>query len=192
MEVILKKDIPALGRIGEIVRVREGYARNYLIPRSLAMMASASNRSQLEHHKLLVAVHKRKVQKESQELVESKKGLKAKLTRRFNESGKMYGAVTASDLVEEFTKLGLTADKRDLDFVSPKAPGPFEVKVRFPGDVILSVSVTLEAELEHADKEAKAKKGTKSRKAKSKDDTADAEVETESAKSGEASASEEA
>ena len=184
MEVILRKDIPSLGRIGDIVRVREGYARNYLIPRSLAAMASSSNKSQLEHHKRLVALHKKKVQKESEALVESKKGLSFTLVRRFNETGKIYGAVTAVDLVDELTKLGIQADKRDLDFVSPKEAGSFALKVRLPGDVQLTVTVNLEAETEaeegskktaKAGAKSKAKKTAKPRKAKEEADSESSE-----------------
>ncbi len=188
MEVILRKDIPSLGRIGEVVRVREGYARNFLIPRSMATIASRSNKAELEHHKRLVAVQKKKIQKESQALADSKKGITLSLVRRFNESGKMYGAVTSTDLVTELSKVGLVVDKRDLEFDSPKEAGAFELKVRLPGDIILLVSVSLEAEAEAgAGEEGKAKgakgktkKVAKPRKAKSE---TSAEITEESSES---------
>jgi large subunit ribosomal protein L9 len=153
MQVILKKDIPQLGRIGELIKVREGYARNYLIPRSFAVPANGANLKNFEHQKRLVEVHKKKVQKESLASAEKFKGLSIKLERRFNEAGKMYGAVTSTDIAAELAKKEFVVDRRDVELEMIKAPGEYVVKVRLPGDVFAEITLALVAMKEKAAKE---------------------------------------
>lgn len=170
MQVILKKDIPQLGRIGELVNVREGYARNFLIPRALAMPANPANVKVLEHHKRVVDAHKKKVQKDSAALASKWNGTKVELSRKFNEAGKMYGTISASDLVVELKKLDILVDRRDLEFDAIKAAGEYVLKVRLPGDVYSELKLVVLAEEEKAAKaEKKAKaKTAKPRKTKAK------------------------
>ena len=104
MQVILKKDISTLGRIGEVVKVRPGYARNYLLPRSLAVAADPGNVKGLEHQKQLVELHKKKVQKESEAFAETLKDVTVKIKKTVNEAGKMFGSITASDVLKELKK----------------------------------------------------------------------------------------
>ncbi|MDB5037342.1 MAG: ribosomal protein [Bacteriovoracaceae bacterium] len=189
MQVILKKDIPQLGRIGELIKVREGYARNFLIPRAYAVAANASNLKGLEHQKLLVEAHKKKVQKESQVVAEKINGTKISIERRFNESGKMFGTLTAADIVIELKKKNHVVDRRDVEFDAIKAPGTYEIKVRLPGDVYASVSLALEAIKEKAAKEeGKKAKTAKAPKAASKTKKAKAESTDEKTESEEADA----
>lgn len=163
MQVILKKDIPELGRIGETVKVRDGYARNYLIPRSLAVAASTSNLRYLEHQKRLVGEQKKKAQKESEALVGQWSSTVVKLERRFNDSGKMFGTVSTSDITEELKKHKIEVDRRNIEIETVKAAGTYDVRVRLPGDVYLTIKLEVIAREEKAPKEKKART-TKSKK----------------------------
>jgi large subunit ribosomal protein L9 len=166
MQVILKKDIPQLGRIGDLVRVREGYARNFLIPRAYAAAANPANLKNLEHQKRLVEVHKKKVQKDSQELAKLLEGVQIKIQRRFNEAGKMYGTLTGADIASELKKKDFHIDRRDADVEGIKTPGEHPVKVRLAGDVYASVTLVLEALQEKSSKEEGKKAKAKTPRAK--------------------------
>jgi large subunit ribosomal protein L9 len=177
MQVILKKDIPQLGRIGELVKVKDGYARNFLIPRSLAMAASTGNLEELEHQKKLVDLHKRKVQKESEGVASTLKSVSITITRKFNDSGKMFGSIAASDVVEALAAKGHTFDRRDIEVEAIKAAGNHSVKVRLPGDVFTTIQLKVEAQVEKA-------AGAEGKKTKTRSTTKKAKVskkETESA-----------
>ena len=183
MQVILKKDIPQLGRIGELIKVREGYARNFLIPRAYAVPANPGNLKGLEHQKRLVNAHKKKVQKESEVVAGKIKGTSVEIERRFNEAGKMYGAITGTDIAIELKKKDVVVDRKDLEFEAIKAPGDYEIKVRLAGDVYTSISLTVSAMKEKTAKEegkktrAKTTKTTKAKKTKA----AESEESTEAA-----------
>lgn len=173
MQVILKKDVPNVGRMGELVKVKTGYARNFLIPRSMAVAANPSNVEVLEHHRRLIEIHKKAVKKESEALAEKMKSVKISLIRKFNEAGKMFGSLTNAELAQELVKLGYTVDRRDIEFEGVKSAGDYNVRVRLPGDVYCEVQLTVKAEVEKAAKPAKgaAKKPRTSKKAKSEEAT---------------------
>lgn len=175
MEVILKKDLPDLGRIGDVVRVREGYARNFLIPRSLAVVASSANKKYLSHQKRLVEDHKKKVRKDSEARLGDLKGVSIKIEKRFNESGKMFGAVSAADIATELKKINIEVDRRSVNVESLKDAGTHQVEVRLPGDVLWTLKVEIEAKVEKAAKEPK-KARSKSKKTDEK--SAEETVET--------------
>ncbi len=157
MQVILKKDIPELGRIGETVKVREGYARNFLIPRSLAVVASTSNVRYSEHQKRLVAAHKKKVQKESQALAAQWSSIVVVLEKRFNESGKMFGAISTADISEALKKQKIDFDRRSIELEDIKTAGTHEVRLRLPGDVYVAIKLEVQAKEEKVAKEKKPK-----------------------------------
>lgn len=186
MQVILKKDIPNIGRIGELVKVRAGYARNFLIPRSLAVAADAGNMKGLEHQKRVVDFHKKKVQKESESVAATMKGVQVSILRKFNEAGKMFGSISASDVASALTAQGYAVDRKDVDIPVVKAAGSYSVQVRLPGDVFASVSLSIEAEVEKEAAEGKAKaakgKGRGPKKAKeAKAEEPEVSAETDSA-----------
>jgi len=168
MQVILKKDIPQVGRIGELVKVRDGYARNFLIPRSLAVPANPGNLRQFEHHKRLVEFHKKQVQKESEKAATEINGLKVKIERRVNEGGKLFGSLSIQEIVTELEKHKLKLDKRDVEVETIKAEGTYSVKVRLPGDVFATISLIIKGIVDT--KEAKrTAKGSKSKAGKSEE-----------------------
>lgn len=175
MQVILKKDIPRLGRIGEIVKVRPGYARNFLLPRSLAVPAISGDLADLEHQKRLVDIHKKNVQKESQEVAGKISGLTVTLKRRFNEAGKLFGSITNADISAELKAVHhYDIDRRDIEFDDVQVPGDYALKIRLPGDIYAEARLIIEA-LE----EKTAKTAGKKTKAKAKPKKAATE-ETES------------
>jgi len=162
MQVILKKDIPQLGRIGEIVKVREGYARNFLVPRQMAVIANPANARNLAHHQKLVDLHKKKVQKESEGVAGTLKKVKLALKGRLNESGKFFGSIGAAEIAQELVTHNFTVDRRDVEVESIKTPGSYAAKVRLPGDVFVEISVEVEG---IEDKKAAAAAGKKTKKA---------------------------
>ncbi len=181
MQVILKKDIPQIGRIGELVKVREGYARNFLIPRNLAVAASASNVRQMDHQKRLVDLHKKKIQKESEKVAAKIKGTEVTIQRRVNESGKLFGTLTAAEIITELQAKEIVVDRRDIEVETIKAEGTYAIKVRLPGDVFTDVSLIVKG-IQDAKETKKAAKGPKKPKAaasKKKDEEATEETASE-------------
>jgi large subunit ribosomal protein L9 len=188
MQVILKKDIPNVGRMGELVKVRTGYARNFLIPRSMAVAANPGNVEVLEHHKRLIEFNKKAVRKESEALVDKLKKVKISLTRKFNEAGKLFGSLTNAELAAELLKSGFTVDRRDIEFDGVKAAGDYTIRVRLPGDVFCEVALTVKAEAEKVN--AAAKSAAKKPRAKKAKATAEGE-ESETAPTADETAAEE-
>lgn len=176
MEVILKQDVANLGRIGDLVKVKPGYARNFLLPRHLALVASTAQKASFEHQKRLVEAHKKKVQKASQEKVKEFDGIKLTAERRVNESGKMFGSVSTQDVLEMLIAKGHTSFQRsDIEMENVRAPGTFILKLRLPGDVFAEINLDVKGIEDPAEK--KAKKSAKVRGAKSEDSEAAAEDE---------------
>lgn len=146
MEVILKKDVPNLGRLGDVVNVKPGYARNFLIPREMAVTASLGQKRHFEHQKRMIEALKKKVRKESEEKIDSFKTLKIKLKKRFNETGKMFGSVSAIEVLSLLNEKGYSFDKRDLSLPMIKGAGSYSVKLRLPGDVMTEFQLEIDAQ----------------------------------------------
>ena len=176
MQVILKKDITQIGRMGEIVKVKSGYARNFLIPRSLAAAANEKNVRNLEHLKRIVESNKKKVQKESEKLAEGFKKFSIKLERRVNEGGKLFGSITTAEIASELEKKEIKVDRRDIELENIKTPGTYELKVRLPGDVYASVKLVIDG-IEDKSETKKAAKTKGPRKAAKKADKTGEESE---------------
>jgi len=182
MEVILKRDVPNVGRIGEVVRVKNGFARNFLLPRSLAVVADGGNKRALSHARRLVELEKIKVNKESQEKAKEVEKCKITLKKRFNAQGKMFGSVTETEIIEELKAFSFEFDRRDIELPEIRDAGSFDVKVRLPGDVFTSIQLKINAIKEV---EKKTKKSTKGKKTKAKEkeealEVADVEAAKES------------
>lgn len=179
MEVILNKDVSNLGRVGEIVNVTPGYARNFLLPRSMAIIASRSNKKFLEHQKRMVEAQKKKIRAESEVLATEIAKLSIKLKKRFNEQEKMFGSLNETEIVDALKKLGHQFDRRDVDLGDIREAGTHKIKVRLPGDVFAEVALTIEAMKVEA-KSVKKSKGEKKAKA-SKTEEAPASEELKAA-----------
>ena len=146
-EVLLIKPVEDLGAEGDQVKVRAGYARNYLLPRGIAVPLTRANRRQIE------ALKKRRAERESQEL-SGAKDIAAKLEKvriafavKTGEGGKMFGAVTANDIHEKLVQAGLTIDKRRIQLHTPvKALGQHTVKIKLHAEVAVELSFDVVSE----------------------------------------------
>lgn len=144
MEVILREDVPHLGTIGEVVKVKPGYARNYLLPRGLASVADKRNIKALDHERRLVE-EKRKQAVAGAEAAAKKLGAARVVIRvRAGEEGKLFGSVTNSDIERALGEAGFTVDRRSIRLDDPiKALGEFKVPVALGAGVQCEVTVTV-------------------------------------------------
>lgn len=136
MQVILTQDVVNLGKAGELVSVRPGYGRNYLVPRGMAVSATAANVHRLEHDKRVIA---RKVAKEragADAQAERINVVTLQFDRTVGDEDKMFGSVTSRDLVEQLKKAGVDIDHRQIVLEAPiKALGKYEVPVKLSAGV---------------------------------------------------------
>ena len=119
MKIILKEDVSKLGKAGEVVSVKDGYARNFLIPQQLAIPASNKNLAQVNHAKRLVTVHRRKVAAESTELREAIVAAKLEISKRAGDEDKLYGSVTAAEIADLLIAKGIAVERRQIDISEP-------------------------------------------------------------------------
>jgi large subunit ribosomal protein L9 len=149
MEVILKADVPKLGQRGEVVKVAEGYGRNYLLPHKLAIEATTANRSVIQQMKQS-AVRKSAVEKaDSEALAKQLEGTALSFHRKAGEKDHLFGSVTSSDIAEALERKGFNIDRRKIQLSEPlKALGEVEVPIRLHRDVVSKVKVTIEKEAE--------------------------------------------
>lgn len=149
MEVILKADVPKLGQRGEVVKVAEGYGRNYLLPHKLAIEATKANRSVIQQMKQS-AVRKSAVERaDSEALAKQLEGTALSFHRKAGEKDHLFGSVTSSDIAEALERKGFNIDRRKIQLSEPlKALGEVEVPIRLHRDVVSKVKVTIEKEAE--------------------------------------------
>src|SRR5580765_5840138 len=114
MQVILRDDLDNLGKSGEVVNVKPGYARNYLFPRGLAVKATATDVAQVEHEKRLIAARAAKQAKEAQGEADRLSQVSVSIARAVGEEDKLYGSVTSRDIVEALQAQGITIDSKKL------------------------------------------------------------------------------
>ena len=151
MEVILKEDIVNLGKMGEVVRVRDGYARNYLLPRGLVLMANKKNLKGFEHQKRVVAGQKERVVKQAQTLAEKLAQVSLVIAVRTGEEGKLFGSVTNIDIEKALKAQGFEVERRKIHLDEPiKALGDYEVPIRLTADVTAAMKVSVVSEEEKA------------------------------------------
>jgi large subunit ribosomal protein L9 len=147
MEVILKEDIVNLGKIGEIVRVRDGYARNYLLPRGLVLVANKKNVTTFEHHKKLIADQKQKIMKHAQAVGDELAGVSLTIAMRAGEEGRLFGSVTNIQIEKALKAKGLNVERRKILLAEPiKSLGEYEVSIRLAAEVTVPLKVTVVAE----------------------------------------------
>jgi large subunit ribosomal protein L9 len=149
MEVILRADVPKLGHRGEAVTVAEGYARNYLLPRKMAVMASAGNKKVIEQEK--VAAVRREVSDKAQaeQLAKMLADVTVVVARKAGEEDQLYGSVTSIDVAEALQAKGYTVDRRKIHVEDPiKTLGEFQVPLRLHHDVEATVKLQVVRETE--------------------------------------------
>jgi large subunit ribosomal protein L9 len=147
MEVILRETIDTLGRAGQVVKVADGYARNYLLPRKLAYVATPGNLKVIEFEKQSLIRKDAKQQDEALKLKEMLEKVEVVIRRKVGENDTLFGSVTNSDVADELEKKGFTIEKRKIHMDDHiKKLGEFEIPVRLFKDVNATVKLKVEAE----------------------------------------------
>jgi large subunit ribosomal protein L9 len=147
MEVILREHVDKLGRRGEIVKVADGYARNYLLPRKLALPATPGNKVQVERQRAKFEAREAEDRAAAERVAAKLASLDLVISRRVGETEALYGSVTAVDIAEAIAEKGFELDRRKLQLDEPiKRLGEFEVAIRLHRDVTGTVKVRVVAE----------------------------------------------
>jgi large subunit ribosomal protein L9 len=148
MEVILQEDVPNLGPIGTIVRVKDGYARNFLLPRGLAVVANRRTLHVLEHQQRVVAAKADRLRKQGEALAQQLAAVKITVTARAGEEGRLFGSVTNIDIERVLRQRGFAIERRRILLEEPiKALGTFTVPVQVAPALQATITVTVEPEV---------------------------------------------
>lgn len=144
LEIILRKDVENLGHAGELVTVRPGYGRNYLIPRGLALAATRGNIAQLAHQKRIIAAEQARVHAEHAKMAEALKGVSVAIARKKGGDGKLFGSVSTKDIAEALAMQNINIDRKLIRLEDPfKAVGSYEVPIRFTADISVDIRVNV-------------------------------------------------
>jgi large subunit ribosomal protein L9 len=147
MEVILREDVSNLGHRGDVVKVAEGYARNYLLPRKLAKEATAGNRAEIEQMKASAVRRSAKEKAEAEQLVVQLNAVALIFERRVGEHDQLFGSVTSSDIAQGLASKGFNIDRRKVQLDEPlKSTGEFHIPVKLHREVTAHISVTVKGE----------------------------------------------
>jgi large subunit ribosomal protein L9 len=149
VQVILRDDVPNLGKIGEVVRVKPGYARNFLLPRGLAVEANPKNLRMLEHHKRVITAKADREHKSAEASAKRLEGLQLTVRARAGEEGRLFGSVTNMDVERLLAEKGFQVDRRRIALDEPiKQLGTFPITVQVGRTVRVTVQLTVEPESE--------------------------------------------
>ena len=144
MEVILKEDIPSLGSRGDVVKVADGYGRNYLLPRKLAMQATETNKAVIEQMKAAAERRSATEKAQAEELVTRLDPIVLNFTRKSGEQGHLFGSVTSADVATELAAQGFEIDRRRILLDEPlKSLGEFTVGIKLHREVTAHVKVNV-------------------------------------------------
>jgi large subunit ribosomal protein L9 len=147
MKLILREDVENLGKGGDLVDVKPGYGRNFLLPRGLAVVANPKNVRELEHQKSVASAKAAKLKASAQAVAKRLAETPVVLKRKAGEQDKLFGSVTAIDIAEALAARGLQLDRRSIDLAEPiKTLGDFEVPVKLHHEVVGKARVKVEAE----------------------------------------------
>jgi large subunit ribosomal protein L9 len=136
MKIILKEDIPSIGKRGDIVNVSDGYGRNYLIPKKLAFLATTNNIKAFENEKKNKEKKLLKVKKEALNLASKIESFSLTINVKVGEGDKLFGSVTSKDIEERLKKEGINIDKKDIILDEPiKALGVYSIPIRIHSEV---------------------------------------------------------
>lgn len=169
MEVVLKEDFPALGYVGDKIKVKGGYARNFLIPRGIALEATSGNAKLLRHRMEQILAKKNKLKAAAQEEAKRYEGLILEFNLRIGEKGKSFGAVSVKDIENLLKERGFEVDRKQIRVAdSIKAGGDYRVEIKLHSEVTAVVTarvivervVKKEASGEEAPKKPRGKKKT--------------------------------
>jgi large subunit ribosomal protein L9 len=147
MEVILKEDVAKLGNRGEVVKVAEGYGRNFLLPKKLAIEANVANKAVIEQMKAAAVRRSAKEKSEAEALSKQFDGLEVKFERKSGEGDHLFGSVTAGDIAEALEKKSFHIDRRKIQLHEPlKTVGEFTIAIKLHKDVTTHLKVVVDKE----------------------------------------------
>lgn len=146
IQVILQQDVDKLGKSGELVRVRPGFARNFLLPRQLAVPATTAAVRRIEHEKAVALARAEKAKKEARDVAAKLSALTVTLAQKVGDDGRLFGSVTAKDIEHAVKAQGLDIDRKKLQLAEPiKSIGTYEIPVKLVSDVTATLKVEVVA-----------------------------------------------
>ena len=146
VQVILREDVVKLGDAGDLVSVKPGFARNYLVPQGKAMLATAARVNEVEHQKRVITEKLAKELGDLQAVRKKLNGVEISIAAQAGDEGKLFGSVTAQNLADELAAKGLEVDRRKIVLAEPiKAVGTHSVAIRLRSDVVAEFTVTVTA-----------------------------------------------
>jgi large subunit ribosomal protein L9 len=155
-EVILLQRVEKLGQMGEVVKVKPGFARNFLLPQGKAIRANAANRERFERERVQLEAQNLKRREEAERLSERVAGLTVVIIRQAGDSGSLYGSVTARDVAVACGESGLTVSRQQVQLDNPiKTLGLSEVRVVLHPEVVIPVTVNVARSAEEAERQAR-------------------------------------
>ncbi len=158
MEVILKEDYPHLGKKGQVVKVADGYARNYLIPRNLAIINVPGNRSAVKAELQFEGIREKKGKAAAEEIKEKIDGKRFHIKAKVGKEGKLYGSITKQDIVELLEKEGYSIEKKIMDIEDHiKEAGLYEIQLNLFKDVKAHINLTVEGESSEEEEQSQKK-----------------------------------
>lgn len=151
MEVILKEDVANLGHRGDVVKVADGYGRNFLLPRKLAMQATEANKNVIEQMKAAAARRSATEKAQAEELVVKLQPVVLSFTRKSGENGQLFGSVTSADISGDLATKGFEVDRRKIQLSEPlKSLGDYTVSIKLHREVTAHIKVQVAAEAAEA------------------------------------------
>jgi len=149
MDVILLQDIDKLGNRGQIVKVADGYGRNYLLPKKIALEANPQNRKWVDQQRVRFLKQEAKEKADAEDLAKLMEGVAVAIKRKAGEQGTLFGSVTAIDVAEGLAAQGYKIDKRKIQLDNPlKVLGEYDVPVKLHREVTATIKVKVESEVE--------------------------------------------
>ncbi len=147
MEIILKQSVDKLGEAGDVVTVSNGYARNFLLPKSMAIQATKHNVAVLEHEKRVIEQRKRKAFREAEKVANKLRSLSCVLKRQVGDQDKLFGSVTSIDVAEFLKGRGIEVERKNIQLDEPiKELGTYRIPIRFHPEVTAELKVKVQKE----------------------------------------------
>lgn len=142
MEIILLEDIPSLGKVGDLVKVSDGYGRNYLIPNKLAIKATSKSRKRLEHEKRFAQDKMDKVKRDAERLAKRIEGFSCTINKPVGESGKLFGSVTSKEVEQHLNESGFQIERKNIELEEPiRNLGVYTVPIRIHPEVTANLKL---------------------------------------------------
>ncbi len=180
MKIILSEDVENLGDMGDTVNVAAGYARNYLLPRRMAVAADSVSAKEIEHHQRTIKRREEKRNKELGAVVDALEGVHVSLTAKASPEGRLYGSVSTINIAEKLAEQGHEVDRRKINIAEPiKSVGDHTITLRLAKGIEATIKVTVEGEAGAEPEEAEAPSLLEQLETAEQAETEEAETDTE-------------